>query len=214
MSENKITLGSDADGVLAYSQLPIIKEAKKRFGIDLPYKEWTSHDLLFYQAIKLSGESPATVAAWLFSNEVMEKSPPIPGSKEAIRYLSTLANIHVVTGRPGSQRKTTEDWVRKHFPSIQYVHLREEGALEKNNEFKNRTLQELQADVFIEDDERMIQAILDALDEGQLSHLKIVFLMDRPWNQSLQARDPVRRVGNWRKDNFGWKEVVNGIVRL
>lgn len=214
MSENKIILGSDADGVLAYSQLPIIEEAKKRFGLDLHYKDWTSHDLLFYKAIELSGELPATIAAWLFSNEVMGKSSPIPGSKEAIRYLNTLAHIHIITGRPGAQRKTTEDWARKHFPSIQHVHLREEESPEKSNEFKKRTLQELQADVFIEDDDRMIQVILDALDSGYLSHLKIVFLMDRPWNQSLQVRDPVRRVGNWRKDNFGWKEVVNGIARL
>lgn len=213
MSE-RVKIVSDMDGVLALSQEPIIDKVQERLNITFPYAKWTDHDLLFNTAITLSGDSPAAVAAWLFSNEVMEKAPPIPGSQDAMKVIEKIAKVSVATGRPGDQQNMTERWTRKHFPQVDSVYLRDAKTTEKGNGFKGRKLKELQARMYLEDDDRMVAEVLRLIQQGLLPHLQRILLLDRPWNQNLHAQAPVYRVGDWKDGDFGWSDVVQHVFEV
>lgn len=217
MSEKKSVFLGDTDGVFAWSQLEIIEEAKRLFGITLEYEKWLSHDLIFKKVIRETGLMPAIVAASLFSTEVMGRSLPIPGSQQAVKQMRDKAHIHLITGRPGEQRGMTQQWAAKHYPrSIREVHLRREKSTEDRNVFKLRMLRKLQATAYAEDDDRVIQMVLAAMNTGNLPHLKIAYLLDRPWNHEFQINGNglVKRVGNWRKKQFGWSEIVESFAQL
>jgi len=145
------------------------------------------------------------------------KSLPIPGSQRAVKQLREKANIHLITGRPGDQREMTQRFADTYYPrSIREVHLRRDGSTEDRNVFKLRMLGELQAKAYAEDDERVVQLMLAAMNAGNLPHLEIVYLLDRPWNDGykVQSNEPVIRVGNWRQKQFGWSEIVKSFAQL
>lgn len=214
MANELIRIVTDMDGVIAHSQEPILRTANKRFGTSLKYEQLTHHGIILEEAVRLSGEAPEVVAAWLFSAEVMSQSSPVPGSQKAVNNLHHAVTIDVATGRPGEQRDVSTSWTSHHFPKIQGVHLRNPGDVEKADEFKGRMLQELLGNVYLEDDPRAVTVVLAMVQSGLLPNLQRILLMDRPWNSGYAVQRPVYRVGNWRKKNFGWNEVVRHIREL
>ncbi|HKY73767.1 MAG TPA: hypothetical protein VJ246_00440, partial [Patescibacteria group bacterium] len=135
-------------------------------------------------------------------------------SQKAVKDIQHIATVDIATGRPGDQQDITASWAYRHFPKIQGVYLRSPGDPEKGNDFKSRMLQELCGNMYLEDDARMVATILTMVQSGLLPHLQRVLLMDRPWNSGYSVQNPVYRVGNWRKKNFGWSEVVHHIHEL
>lgn len=200
----------DMDGVIAHSQLPIIEEFNARFGTNLTFADWTSFDLLTLEAMRLSQESIAAVAAWLYAGEVMQRSEIVPGADRAIRVLSSMgASPKIVTSRPTNQAEITRQWIKSNLPEITDIHLRDGEALPMSgNQFKVYMIDKLEADIYIEDDPAVIDMVAKSISAGNLQHLKSLILVDRPWNEGYSLPVSSRRVGNWRNDDYGWDEIV------
>ncbi len=207
---------SDMDGVVAHSQLPIIEAFNERFGTNLTFADWTSFDLLTIEAVRLSQESIAAVAAWLFAEEIMQRSEVIPGADIAVKMLSSMgASPEVVTSRPSNQAEMTRQWIKKNLPAITDVHLRDAETLTMSgNLFKVHMISQLKADIYIEDDPAVIEMVAQSISEGKLQHLKSLILVDRPWNDGYALPTVSRRVGNWRENNYGWDEIVQVVKEL
>lgn len=212
-TESGIVVVTDVDGVIADSQRENIDLFNSRFNQEFKYADWAEFTTLFNLAIKLSGEDPSVIAAWLFSNEVMAKAKPIKGSQENIAKLVELGIVpEAATSRPPSQTKVTNNWIEKHFPDISEIHLRNENSQIDGRSFKVARVEIAKADVYIDDDLRMINVIAQQIAQGNLSYLKYLLLVDRPWNQG-ELPPQATRVGNWREENYGWDEIFDITTR-
>ncbi len=207
---------SDVDGVVAYSQIPILETFNARFDTKVNFADWRYYGLLLDEAVRLSGESPAAIAAWLFSEEVLAKSPVIPGAAEAIELLAQQGIIpHFVTSRPPSQAEATKEWFAKELPTVKDVRLRgAEHSAMSGEDFKIDQISQILASIYIDDDKDIIQRVSDSVTEGNLSHLQMIFLVDRPWNDQYVCPPNVTRVGSWRTEDFGWQEIAEIIGKM
>lgn len=212
----RLRLLSDMDGVVAHSQLPIIEAFNERFGTNLTFADWTSFDLLTIEAVRLSQESTAAVAAWLYAEKIMERSEVIPGTDRAIKVLSSMGTSpEVVTSRPSNQAEMTRQWIKKNLPTITGIHLRDAETLTMSgNLFKVHMIGQLEAAIYIEDDPAVIEMVAQSIAEGKLQHLKSLILVDRPWNDGYSLPGISQRVGNWRENNYGWDEIVQIVKEL
>lgn len=205
---------SDVDGVVAHSQEPILEIFNARFGTELTYANWGTFSLLMDEAVRLSGESPAVIAAWLFSAEVVGRAPTVPGAKEAMTFLAERGVIpQFVTSRPGSQAGITKGWFATELPEVTNVYLKDELQADMpGEEFKLERITQLLAEVYIDDDPAVIQHVSAAAARGALSHVKVILLVDRPWNEQYACPSNVTRVGSWKEHDFGWSAIAQ-IVR-
>ncbi len=47
-----------------------------------------------------------------------------------------------------------------------------------------------------------------------LPFLKSAILVDRPWNDKVILPEVIKRVGNWREEDYGWDEIVQIVQKL
>lgn len=207
---------SDLDGVVAHSQMPFIRKFNRRFGTNYTYANWTSFDFLTREAVRLSGESAGDVAAWLYSAEVVGRSSVVPGTREAIKELSLSGfEFDVVTSRPPNQGEMTHRWINGHLPDVRKTYIRSGECLSmRGDEFKVHMVGLLRAGVYIDDDPLMIDEVGRQRMVGKFPSLKLVILVDRPWNDRHVLLPGIDRAGNWKNGDYGWSDIVKRVDML
>lgn len=207
---------SDMDGVVAESQQPVLNLFNAEFGTSYTHADWVTFTFLFEEAVRLSGKPLAEVSAWLFSLEVMALAEPIPGAQEIIAQFPDLKiSFNLTTSRPFEQGPMTREWMGQHFPTVENVFVRGEAEKGMKGEvFKAHIAEILQANAYIDDDPAVIQRVLSLWEEGKLPHLRTLIIVDRPWNDSAEFPPFVKRVGNWRSQEYGWEEIILHLQKL
>lgn len=174
----------DADGVLTDSQTPIIEATNQRLGTHFSFESWVTYEFLFEQAIKLTGESPSTVAAWMFATPVMLASEPY---KDALLLSQQLDEMGfrqaVITSRPVDQKDMTMNWFETHYPWINPddIFLKEQDSTLTGDQFKLAKIDQLKPMTFTDDSDQLIRFIL-AHRLNQQNCPMALLLRDRPWN--------------------------------
>lgn len=207
---------SDLDGVVAHSQPPVLEVFNQKFGTELTYADWTAFDLLTLEAARLSGESVAAVAAWLYAADVMRVAEPIPGLKDALKELAPLGALpEIVTSRPSSQSEITLRWTKEKLREIEKVHIRGlEHVAMRGDEFKIFMIGQLKARVYVDDDLSLLMNVSELTAQGKFPHLTSILLVDRPWNDTQTLPPGIRRAGNWRAGDYGWSDIVQIVKNL
>jgi 5'(3')-deoxyribonucleotidase len=117
---------------------------------------------------------------------------PVPGAVEAVRELSAIGELHIVTSRWGALVDITPAWIERHFPNqfaaVHYSKTSHSVPLNESGQSKAAICKAIGAEVIIEDCSRHS---LDCL-----SHGVNVLLMDRPWNRDFED-SRILRVRSW-----------------
>ena len=127
---------------------------------------------------------------WLWSDAVdmglFRYGHIVTGAIEGAKAINRLGQIHIVTSRPSSAVKDTEDWLNLMFDRVDYQELH----ILSNHESKTSIWPK--PDVYIDDALHNVEDILENSDA-------LVILLDRPWNQTTSKRlsERVARVCDW-----------------
>ncbi|MBD3250763.1 MAG: hypothetical protein GF381_04330 [Candidatus Pacebacteria bacterium] len=206
--KKSLTILSDIDGVIAHSQINILQVLNKRHEASFAYGDISSFDFFHSKAIELGYTDPADAGAWLFAAEVMALAEPIPQSQAIVSQLVELGVVlQLVTSRPWDQKEITVQWVNQWFPEITQVHLRSADNSIEGRQYKAQMLETIRAEVYLEDDPRVIELICKMRSSDQLPNLKAVVLLDRPWNKDCDLPPGFYRAGNWRDNDYGWDQI-------
>jgi len=174
-------LGVDIDNVLCELNPPVIARVNEKYGTKLTkndIKEWFWHFDLNGHHI----EGAEEIREALDDYDFVVGLPPVKGSVNAIKVLSNWDNhITFITSRPPTRRKSTTDWIEKHFGNKIKIRFAE---ADKNG---------YEMDVLIDDAAHHIESFA--------KHEKLAVLFDQPWNQELDC------VGNMVR-MFSWKDIL------
>jgi uncharacterized protein len=176
-----LKLGIDVDNVLAETTGIFLAELNKFYGTSI-----SPNDLHFYDIepiLGLSHEETKPFFHKLFKERKLMDCPVIAGAKEAVIELKKKYDIYIVTSRPKEHEEQTIEWLKK--MAVPYDHV--EHSIER---LKHKFTTEHQIKIFIEDD--LEQAIYMA-ESGVKT-----FLIDYPWNQTLDIKKRLIRVNGWQ----------------
>lgn len=116
--------------------------------------------------------------------DAIHTQPPLAGMLETLELWKPHATFHVITGRPECWLPSALQWLAKHdIPIAQIISAKTQGG--KGNASKLQNL-----DFFIDDHADFAKDIIGANIP--------VFLLDRPYNQSL-AHPLITRVKDWHE---------------
>jgi uncharacterized protein len=180
-------LGIDVDNVLADTTGIFLDELNSFYGTKI-----RPADLHFYDiepVLGLSHEETKPFFHKLFKDRKLMDCAVIDGALEAVKELKKRYSIYIVTSRPKEHEDQTIEWLQaKGFP---YDHV--EHSIEK---LKHKFTTGHGIKIFVEDD--LEQAIYMA-ESGVKT-----FLIDYPWNQTLDVKKRITRVK-------GWPEIVKAL---
>jgi uncharacterized HAD superfamily protein len=105
------------------------------------------------------------------------------GTIQAIRKLSKIGDVYIITHRPPQAVNDTLDWLAFQRLPIKGV------SLLTNQEPKSSVKPE--CDVYIDDKPENVYDLANNTDA------RLVVLMSRPWNIRVEVADPILRVTGW-----------------
>lgn len=182
----KKVIGIDFDDVLMDFTPGFVTFMSKRLG-----KTFVKEDFKvfhFWETFGLSKEEAVAICEEYYLTDEHLENPPLSGRREALQKLTNFS-LQVVTARPSFTEEMTTSWSTRHFESlIEKFHFT--NAFKSDQAVSKGTLaRDLNMSYFIDD------APHNALDVA--SHGIPVFLVDTPWNKSMEDHVLITRVTSW-----------------
>lgn len=152
---NRLKVGVDIDGVLIDSnEYAYLNFLEKKLGWNIDYAVFQqTHS--WYQATGQNSSAVLGDAFGQFLIEVENAQKPIDGAHDALKKLSSVADIFLVTARVGALRGITEDFLQTHLRDIRYHEISMD-----NVENKAPRVISFDLDYYIDDSHREISLIL------------------------------------------------------
>ena len=178
VSNGKLNLGFDIDGVIADFSQPLLRTIKKNYGLNLKPSDIYCFELDIVLGISRHEEEQLIV-------EVLKGDLPLNfGAKETLERLSREGhNIYLLTSRYGHLRDITESWLKEKGIPYNQLHLLNNG--------KKYLANVDPLDLIVED------SLREAL--GWATKVKTVLIYDQPWNKTLNVKSLTKRVYNWNQ---------------
>jgi uncharacterized HAD superfamily protein len=177
----------DIDDVLAEFQISFLNHLNEASGHSL-----TTDDIVSYHYTDFLDITWDEVKAHIFDfyeTEEFHNLDPVKHSKESISELSRDNFLYIITSRPKSIQKTTEDWLDMHYgDSFTEIILtdRVNGSKVK----KPDICEDLGISMIVEDSPEEVDEFVN---KGVKVHL-----LDKPWNRSVHDQDGVIRHSDWK----------------
>lgn len=204
----------DIDDVISDTTITFPFLLERHFGRSVPFEAITSFDLR--ESFSLDADELDRFMHIAHSPEVITGYEPRAGALESLNSLiSTGYDIAIVTGRPLSAKKLTEEWLEKH--GIKFHHLLfvdKYSRVLPNTRFAFAvSLEELSGMQFC-------FAVEDSCEMAEFLSWNMsipVALMDRPWNQHFQGVSDapsslVRRCRDWNDVMETFREVKYNLI--
>lgn len=187
----------DIDDVLCETAATLCLVAARTFGKGVPYEQVRQFDL--QRVFGLTDEEMRRFMEISHYPDVLKSYPPTPGAAAGVRMLLESGNeIEIVTGRPASSHRATEEWleeaglgglgvtyVDKYGRDSCYAHHVDDPATIPLDDLLARDY-----DVAIDDS----PVVLERLSVWRRTR---ILVFDRPWNACFPIRGGMRRVKNW-----------------
>lgn len=158
MSDTKLTIGIDIDGVLIDTdQNAYLQFCEQKLGWAVDYKALA--DTHSWYAATGGNKTAEEIGGAFerFITEVEQSQQPIGGAHEALKEIGEKADIYLITARTGILRTVTEEFLQAHLPDVRYVELSMD-----NLENKAPQIITFGIDYYIDDSFREIGYILQA----------------------------------------------------
>lgn len=187
-------IGVDLDEVLSHSMPELIAFHNNTYGTKLKTEDFTS-----YHFDKVWG---GTLAEAIDKVEIFHKTQyfknikPMEGAKEVLEKIKKNNELFVITARRDNIRKETEEWINKYFPNIfSKIYFTDEFSHASTKSTTKKIIcDNLDIDIFIEDN---INYAFECAGPNRK-----VFLIDRPWNQTVTLPQNIMRVHSWKEINI------------
>ena len=195
-------IGVDLDDVIAVCAVPYLKRFAQEYKVELPDEKEIGWHLLREMDAHVSPEERDRIRLKLYDGtffSTLEIYKECPAVLE--RLVQQGHEIFFITARAERRRMVTETWLREKriLDYAKAVHLKPMGDFrpdyprgrydaESSAKYKARLAQELELDVFCEDDVHISKTLADA---GVR-----VMLFDHPWNRDLE-HERITRVSGW-----------------
>jgi len=168
-------LGFDIDGVISNFVGSFVKVVKKHYNLTLTEADIYCHDLSLVLGINKQERNE------LIRETLLSDIEPMPKAREILMKLKSEGHqIFILTARYEDLIDVTKDWLtRNGIPYFKLIHCNE----------RQKSLSEIELDLIVEDN------LEDALEWSQ--KIDNILVYDHPWNQTLNAKNLVKRVYHW-----------------
>lgn len=195
-------IGIDIDEVLAAHFKHVVVSFNAEFGTSFTLEDIEYRYFLDDVASRLRGQEGLEITRRFYSDErfYFTGVEPLRGSQEMVNKLFIEGHsIHFITSRDPHLRPGTIQWLQENgFPvTDDNFHLREDIE-EDSIEFKLRKAQELNLNLFIDDDSR----IIEKLGIGSI-------LVDYRWNRQTSGPH-ILRVTDWEQIYLHIQDLAKG----
>jgi len=189
------TIYVDMDDVICETCRGFLKLLQSEFDRCVAYEDVKVFDLT--KSFKMSFEEIEEFMERAHQPDILSELTPLPGALETIqKWVESGYRIDIMTGRPPSTRKISEEWLDRHevrYSSLNFVD--KYGRREFDSSFSEAmTLADLAERRFclaVEDS----AATAEFLSEHEVAP---VALIDRPWNRN-GVNGSIRRMTDWRE---------------
>jgi len=186
----------DIDDILCETAVALCGLAARAFGRHVAYEDVRVFDL--QQAFALSDDEMRRFFELSHEYGLLTGYAVTPGAVEGVRALRDAgAEVDILTGRPASSHKATEDWLASvglgDF-AVEYVDKYGRNFARHPGDPDTVPLKELLArhyDFAIDDSPVVLEA-LAAWDKTE------ILVFDRPWNRAYPLAPNMTRVSGWR----------------
>lgn len=185
------------DDILCETAATLCGLARKMFGVCVAYEDVRLFDLKKSFDLTDAQMKVFMDAAHEYGN--LLSYAETPGAVDGMRKLVAAGHrVEIVTGRPASSYRATEEWLRRAgLGDLPVTYVNKYGRLfSKDGDAPEMvTMDELRArryDVVI-DDSPMVMPVLAEWDFAR------VLVFDRPWNRSLRLAPNMTRVRGWKE---------------
>jgi len=187
----------DIDDILCETAAALCRLAEHEFGRIVAYEDVCVFDL--QQAFGLSDEEMRRFRLMSHEYGCLMGFAVTPGAVEGVRALRDMgAEIDILTGRPASSHKATEDWLASVGLGgfvVEYVDKYGRTYERHPGDPETVPMKDLLARHydFAIDDSPVVLGSLAAWRETK------VLVFDRPWNRSYELSPNMTRVAGWRE---------------
>lgn len=187
----------DIDDVLCETAASLCGVAARVFGRHVPYEEVHQFDL--QQVFGLSDAEMQRFMEVSHEPSVLKSYPLTPGAAEGVRAFRAAGHdVDIVTGRPASAHRATEDWLAAvglgDF-AVTYVDKYGRDACYAHNPGDPAT---------VPLDELLTRAYDAAIDDSPVVLKRLsawtrtrILVFNRPWNARFELAPNMRRVPDW-----------------
>tara|TARA_Y100000034_G_C6878007_1_gene401825 strand:+ start:439 stop:1050 length:612 start_codon:yes stop_codon:yes gene_type:complete len=181
----------DIDDVIAEFMDGFIQFHNEKYGTSLVKKDLV--DYSFWRVLKEEREEGIKRIYNFIDSSNFKEILPAEGAFEVLNLLKEENELVIITSRPKSFTKQTEEWIKNHFPGIfSKIHFSYNRDIQKKgNKTKNKICEELKVDIFIEDS---LEYSEECVSEGTK-----VLLLNKPWNQREELPHNLIRIQDWNE---------------
>ncbi len=188
MSAQKKILGVDFDGVLIECTEAMVEYHNTHYGTS-----FKTEDMVSFNWGEVWGCGPEEAERRFndfVTTEFHNEAKEVAGARDALKRLSRLYEVVIVTGRAESAREATVGWLMRNFLGFyREIHFTDYlNTDHSKRRLKSDVVKEVGISVFVDD------ALPFAIDVTQTG--VPVLLFDAPWNQG-EVPEGVTRVHSW-----------------
>jgi uncharacterized HAD superfamily protein len=168
-------------------------------------KKLSKEDFFTYNFWEVRGgtrEEAFKFADEFYKSEFFEDAKPIDGAIESIKSLIEKNEIFIITARPASWKKKTEEWIKKHL-GTHFKIFYSNDLHQTSKKTKAQLCSELNVDIMIED-------IDDFALDCASSNIRVL-LFDKPWNKNIKHKNIIR-VKSWAEAIKEINKISSSIV--
>lgn len=181
-------IGVDLDDVLSESIPALLKFRNNMWNTDMKSGDFATYDL--QKILGVPAEETEKVIKKFVTSYYGKGITPMSDAKEVLDKLKKNNEFYVITARSNDIKEETETWINNYFPNIfSKIYFTNQSLKIGTGGTKGEICDIVGIDIFIEDN-------LDYVSECAGQN-RIVYLMDRPWNQTDKLPDGVKRVFSW-----------------
>lgn len=155
MGSSRLKVGVDIDGVLINTDsIAYLKFCEQELGWDIDYEVFAKTHSWSKSTGQKSREAIVTAVTAFYGNDEKAQEA-IEGAHNALKQISAIADIFLITARMKELRTATENFLAVHLPDVSY----QEVSME-NSKGKGKRLIDFKIDYFIDDSYEEISSIL------------------------------------------------------
>lgn len=186
----KPRVGLDMDSVICNIEDNMLSYVRENWDSEFDFEQFCEFD--FSKNPNLSTEAARGLCEVATSSEFLDRATLYSGVNEAIKKLSKIAEIYIVTGRHKERSGLiTSAWLKRFELPYKTLFFTDGGS-------KEPVVDALNIEYFVEDNPYEIQNLIGVCE---------VFCVDRPWNRHLEDK----RVNRVKSLNEAIEHIINCI---